>query len=120
MGDRSGVTFQLTLRECIAWLFRRRKRYHVEGGSMEPLFVGGEEVLVAPYARRRDIRDGDVVVVCHPSRRDFLLIKRVHHVDARRSVVDIRGLNAAASTDSRSFGAVHCKDVLGRVTAVLK
>lgn len=120
MGNRSGVTFQLTLRECIAWLFRRRKRYHVEGGSMEPLFVGGEEVLIAPYARRRDIRDGDVVVVRHPSRHDFLLIKRVHHVDAKHHTVDVRGLNTEASTDSRTFGMIHFIDILGRVTTVLQ
>lgn len=137
MGNLSSVTSCLTLRECIAWLFGRRKRYHVEGGSMEPLFTGGEEVLVQPYTRRSNskgssdghgvhnakrhaMKVGDVVVVRHPSRCDFLLVKRVYHVDTKHHTVDVRGLNVAASTDSRSFGVVHCKDILGRVTAVLK
>lgn len=150
MGNRSGVNavlvrkfdslsrqYRLTLREFLLWMFRCRKRYHVEGGSMEPMFTGGEEVLVQSYFGRSDARGssdgrgvhsvkrhvmkvGDVVVVRHPSRRDFLLVKRVHQVDAKHDVIEVRGLNTAVSTDSRSFGPVHRKDILGRVTAVLK
>src|SRR3990167_684264 len=139
MGDRSriapsqsSVQYRLNPRELIAWVLRRRRRYHVHGVSMTPLFAGEEDVLVKPYrlhptrpwkkthGRTRSIHEGDVVVVRHPSRHDFLLIKIVHHVNAKKHTVDIRGLNADASTDSRTFGPVRYVDILGQVTAVLR
>jgi nickel-type superoxide dismutase maturation protease len=77
----------------------------VEGTSMEPALQPGDRLLVV--ARRP--RVGDVVALQHDGR---VLVKRVAAIDGRH--VTVHGDNADASTDSRSFGAVSLRSVLGR------
>ncbi|RME41320.1 MAG: nickel-type superoxide dismutase maturation protease [Caldilineae bacterium] len=108
---------QLNASELLLWLFRRRRRFRVNGDSMRPLLEPGDEVLVDPRAyRRTPPQIGDVVIARHPFRRDVRLIKRVTKVlDGDR--YELRGDNPAASTDSRTFGAVPRRHLLGKVTA---
>ena len=83
---------------------------------MEPTYQEGDHVLVDPRAfRDRGPRQGDVVLVRHPFRRDLELVKRVAHVgdDGR---LTLRGDNPAHSTDSRTYGPVDPALVRGRVT----
>jgi len=108
---------QLNAIELLLWALRRRRRFRVNGDSMLPHLRPGDEVLVDPRAyRRTSPHVGDVVIARHPFRRDVRLIKRVVRVlDGDR--YDLRGDNPAASTDSRAFGALPRRYLLGRVTA---
>ena len=83
------------------------RRVTVEGSSMEPTFLPGERLTA--LRRWRPIRSGDVVVVRDPRNAQRWLLKRcVGRVGGR---LDLRGDNAAVSTDSRDFGLVDARDV---------
>lgn len=78
-------------------------RVAVAGTSMVPALDAGDWLLVRSIASA-DVRPGDMVVVEQPDRPGFLLVKR-----AVRRTPDgwwVEGDNAAASDDSRLFGAV--------------
>ena len=92
-----------------AWAVRPR-RVVVEGRSMEPTLAPGDRLLVV---RARRVRAGEVVAVRDPRRGDRVLVKRVAAV--LDDGVVVRGDNAEASTDSRSFGPVPARAVVGRV-----
>lgn len=89
-------------------------RYAVEGGSMAPTVTPGERVLVNRAAYwLRDPRPGDLVVIRDPRDRDRLLLKRIdREADGGWLVL---GDNAGASTDSRAFGPVEKRSIIGKV-----
>jgi nickel-type superoxide dismutase maturation protease len=90
-------------------------RYLVEGESMLPTVQPDERVIVSriPYWFARP-KKGDLVVLRDPRESARLLLKRIETAknDGTYSVV---GDNAAASTDSRVFGAVPSELILGKV-----
>lgn len=92
-----------------AW--RRLDIVTVRGTSMAPTLLPGERLLVARAGGPP--RVGDVVLVADPrdSRRE--LVKRVAHVGDGEVV--LRGDSPAASTDSRTFGALPIDSVTWRV-----
>jgi nickel-type superoxide dismutase maturation protease len=92
-------------------------RYEVAGESMTPGLAAGERVLVnrAAYWLRAP-QPGDVVVVRDPRAPQRLLIKRIDSV-AGDDAWSIRGDNAPASTDSRSFGPVPRELLVGKVVS---
>lgn len=87
---------------AVAVLAARRRVAHlvVAGHSMAPTLCPGDRLLVVRTGRRP--RVGDLVVTSDPRAPDRMLIKRVHSVIDDRA--DVRGDNAVASTDSRTFG----------------
>lgn len=105
----------MTLREALAWGLRRRARLRIHGDSMAPLLADGDEVLYQPGAL---LRVGDLVVARHPFKRGTTLVKQLIALDPRGHH-DLRGLNPRHSTDSRSFGAVPPRLILGRITCRL-
>lgn len=78
------------------------RRIRVEGYSMMPTYVPGE--LLTAVRKWRRIRVGDVVVVRDPRDPTRWLLKRC--VARQGSLLDLRGDNENASTDSRTFGLV--------------
>jgi signal peptidase I len=103
----------------LAYAIVRWKPFRVEisGGSMAPNLLPGDWALAV--ARRR-IRRGDVVVVEHPHRPGFEMVKRIVAVpgDGRPGGVVLRpgewwveGDVPAESTDSRHFGPVRTRHV---------
>jgi nickel-type superoxide dismutase maturation protease len=99
-----------------AWWVRRRPfRMAVEGHSMEPTLSPGDYLV----AVRRTVRLGDLVVVDHPERPGFELVKRVTGVGEDPSIAPehyfVEGDRAEATTDSRTFGPVPADGVLGVV-----
>jgi nickel-type superoxide dismutase maturation protease len=95
----------LALAACaLAWSFDRAV---VEGASMAPTFRSGDRLLLV--RRLRPLRIGDLVALRDPRDGDRLLVKRV--VLVRGVDVEVAGDNAAASTDSRTFGAVPASSV---------
>jgi phage repressor protein C with HTH and peptisase S24 domain len=69
---------------------------------MVPTYVPGE--LLTAVRRWRRVRVGDVVVVRDPRDSTRWLLKRC--VGRQGSLLDLRGDNEHASTDSRTFGLV--------------
>ena len=90
-------------------------RVAVAGDSMRPTLADGDWLLCRRASARRGVHEGDVVVLERPDRPGLLVVKRV----VRREPVGwwVEGDNAAASDDSRVFGAVPDRYVVARVTA---
>lgn len=109
-----------------AYAFLRWKPFRVEvhGSSMLPSLSPGDWAFaVAPSRYRR----GDVVVVEHPARPGFEMVKRLVAVpgdltpDGRVLELDefwIEGDHPEHSTDSRSFGPVRRGHLKARVRLV--
>ncbi|HEY2803640.1 MAG TPA: signal peptidase I [Actinomycetota bacterium] len=120
----SGTRWALLALALAAWFLLRRRPFRVEirGGSMEPTLHDGEWAV----AVRRRVRVGDVVVVEHPERRGFELVKRivaapgdaVHGRPLAEGEWWVEGDRADASTDSRSFGSVPRSSIRGTVVLV--
>jgi len=83
---------------------------------MEPGLPEGAWVLVGRPATGGP-RLGQLVVVEHPQRAQFELIKRVSAVSRERSLVWVAGDNRGASTDSEDFGPLRLDSVRGVVLA---
>ena len=94
-------------------------RYVVEGPSMEPAYRSGDRVLVnrIAYAHAAPAA-GDVVVLRDPGRPSHHLLKRIARSpdggDAASGRYYVLGDNAAQSRDSRQFGTVARRQIVGR------
>lgn len=77
---------------------------------MEPSYHDGDVVLATRWKKPRV---GDVVIVPDPRMHERLLVKRI--VAENGETVHLAGDNALESTDSRSFGAVRKKDLIGKI-----
>ena len=105
-------------------LFRwRPSRVEIRGASMMPTLRPGDWALAV--ARRR-FRKGDVVVVEHPGRPGYEMVKRVmglpsDRVGDRELASDeywVEGDREDASTDSRHFGPVRREHLKAKVLVV--
>jgi nickel-type superoxide dismutase maturation protease len=85
------------------------RRVEVTGASMRPTLEPGDRLLVVAWRR---VRAGDLVALADPRQPARTLVKRVGRVDEANMTV--LGDDPAASTDSRSFGPVPRRTVLGR------
>ena len=81
----------------------------VRGRSMAPTLLPGDRLLVA----RLRARVGDIVLAHDPREPRRELIKRVTAIGEEGVV--LRGDNAAASTDARTFGALPAEAAAWRV-----
>ncbi len=93
---------------------------------MRPTLEPGDWALAIGSAHGRRPRPGDIVVLEHPGRPGFELVKRVTEVRSSRSPESgdrpielwVEGDDPASSTDSRHFGAVDGSRVRGRLVLV--
>ena len=76
---------------------------------MEPTLAAGDRLLVVRGRRP----PGAIVAVRDPRMPERLLVKRV--VSVRRHTVTVEGDNPEASADSRTFGPVDRRMLVGRV-----
>ena len=105
---------------CVRW---RPSRVAIEGGSMAPTLVPGDWALAVPLRRPRV---GEVVVVEHPGRPGYEMVKRItagpgDSVGERLLAVDewwVEGDFAQGSTDSRQFGPVQRDELKVKVILV--
>ena len=120
MTDRPSVEAGACLREmtqwdALLWFLGRRQRWRVENVSMLPLLVPGDTILVDPRAYKHlPPQAGDIVVACPPTRPKLRAVKRIERVLPDGSVFLI-GENLSQSTDSRTFGAIPRRSILGKV-----
>ena len=102
-------------KELLLWLLRLRQRFCVTGFSMFPILKPGDEVLVDTKAYHHCAPEiGDMVVAEHPHRQELKIIKWVAFVDEKGDCFLV-GENKEESTDSRSFGLVNRKRIIGKV-----
>ncbi len=104
-----------TIFEIALLLFNYRTRYRVEGDSMTPSLMPGDQVLIDGNA---EIAAGDIVVARHPFKKNLEMIKRVSEIDADEKYFLISD-NPAGSSDSRSFGPVPRGGIIGKVVSHL-
>lgn len=92
------------------------RRVVVAGTSMVPTLAPGDRLLVLRLPARWPLHTGDLVAVPDPRPGPDgpgpLLVKRV--VSSGPAGVEVAGDNASASTDSRAFGPVSRRSVVGR------
>jgi len=90
------------------------RRHEVVGDSMLPTLEPGDRVLVVRVPRRWPLTPGSLVAVPDPrAGRGRLLVKRATSVAG--GSLDVHGDNPSASTDSRQFGSVPRRSVVGVV-----
>lgn len=95
-----------------ATLAVNRSLRDVEGRSMSPTLEPGDRILVAPVPSER-LRPGQIVVVRDPREPSRVTVKRI--AERTHAGLVVLGDNGAASTDSRTYGAVAPALVVGRV-----
>jgi signal peptidase I len=123
----SGAVAGLVVASGLAWVCLRWKpsRVQIEGGSMAPTLAPGDWALVIAPPR---FGRGDVVVVEHPGRPGYEMVKRLVGVPGDRvsggtrtlgsSEYWVEGDFAAASTDSRQFGSVTADELKAKVVLI--
>jgi len=103
------------------------RRFQVEGRSMLPTYAPGDRVLVNRFAYvNARPRPGDVVVVRLPGGEARTAVKRIAAAPGDSAPGPgggalgpdewwVMGDNPDESTDSRHFGPLHRRDILGKV-----
>jgi signal peptidase S26 family len=91
---------------------------------MRPTLEPGDWAVAVALGR---VRRGDVLVIEHPERPGFEIVKRVRAIVGDRTPAGdalgeeeiwVEGDSPDGSTDSRHFGPVRMEDVRGRVRLV--
>ncbi len=89
-------------------------RFIVEGDSMNPTYQRGDRLLIDPlFWRIMGLKKGDVVILRDP-RDSRLILKRIKDI-SQTGELYVVGDNPPQSTDSRHFGPVSKKHIIGRV-----
>lgn len=83
-------------------------RFKVADESMYPTLNSGDYLLVNKFARK--FSAGDIVVFKH---REKFLVKRIEKISGDEFFVV--GDNDSASNDSRMFGMINKKAMIGKV-----
>jgi nickel-type superoxide dismutase maturation protease len=122
----TAVTASASVSVVIAWyvLHRRPFRVAIEGASMAPTLLPGDWALAAAGIR---VRRGDVVVVEHPARPGYEMVKRLTAMPGENVGADrllgpveywVEGDDPNASTDSRRFGPVRREALRAKVLLI--
>ena len=110
---------QAALSDLLALFLFRRRHMRVDGFSMAPTLLPGDLVLIKPLKAQATLpAPGSIVVAQHPDRSSTRIIKRLATIQAGNLV--LLGDNPQASTDSRQFGAVPRRLLIGVVTSVVR
>jgi nickel-type superoxide dismutase maturation protease len=104
------------LMDEIAFAAGLRDIFRIEGDSMSPTLKEGDLVLINPQA---ELAVGDIVVAQHPFKKSVKIIKRIAEVLPGERYVLLSD-NLEESADSRQFGAIPAKDIIGKAEARIK
>lgn len=106
----------ITYREFLLWILRKRRRFRVTGISMQPLLQPEEEILINPFAyQKASPQINDLVVATHPDKKNLEIVKRISYI-TEEGTFFLLGDNPNHSTDSRNFGTIPLKNIIGKVT----
>lgn len=83
---------------------------------MFPTLKDGDAILINRTAK---VRAGDIILANHPFRKSVKILKRVKDFTDKGDLFLV-GDNPPESTDSRAFGAVPIKYLIGKATCRLK
>lgn len=87
--------------------------YTVRGNSMEPTLRAGMKIWVNRfYYNFKRPRAGDLILACHPY-SGIPVVKRIQTIIGKK--LFLIGDNATKSTDSRHFGPLNKKVLLGKI-----
>ena len=89
----------------------------VAGNSLAPTYQDGDYVLALSPILVRAYRAGDIIVFRHHSYGT--MIKQIEHVSPAGDEIYVVGTNEH-SVDSRRFGPISKKDVIGKVVWHIK
>lgn len=103
-------------KEKFLFYLGKRRAIRVEGNSMLPDLKNGDGILIDPDAK---IAEGDIVLAKHPFKKSVIILKRLAEIDQNGNYFLI-GDNRSESTDSRTFGAISVKHILGKAVCRLK
>ena len=92
-----------------------REIFRVEGDSMLPVLKNGDLILINPCA---EFRIGDIVLARHPFKQSVKIVKRIAEILPGERYF-LLGDNPPESSDSRQFGAIPAKDILGKAEALV-
>ncbi len=95
--------------EKAKYFFGWRDIFIIEGDSMSPTLKQGDRIFIN---RKAEPKSGDIVLFRHPYKKNVKAVKRLAQIteDGKYYVL---GDNKFESNDSRSFGAIPAKDILG-------
>jgi len=116
----AGATVAAVALALLRW---RPTRMEIQGASMMPTLLPGDWALAVS---RRRFREGEVVVVEHPGRPGYEMVKRVvslprERIGDRLLGADeywVEGDHEDSSTDSRQFGPVRREHLKAKVLLV--
>lgn len=100
----------------ISLIFGHLTGFRIAGNSMAPTLENGASVLIGPA---KQFRAGDIVLANHPYQKSVKILKRIESI-TREGSYFLVGDNKAESTDSRTFGAIPAKELIGKAVCRLK
>lgn len=88
-------------------------KFKIFGNSMSPTLSANDIVLVnrLEYIFKKP-KEGDIIA-CNDPRDERILIKRIIKIE--NNAYFVQGDNKYASTDSRVFGKIRHKDIIGKI-----
>jgi nickel-type superoxide dismutase maturation protease len=88
-------------------------KYKIVGSSMSPSIGNGQIILVNRLAYLFNTPQKRDIIALHDPRGGKILIKRITKIN--RTKYFVMGDNESASTDSRVFGWIEKKAIIGKV-----
>jgi nickel-type superoxide dismutase maturation protease len=107
---------QANWKERVLFFLGKRRAVLVEGDSMLPSLKNGDGILINTDEK---VVVGDIVLAKHPFKKSVNILKRISEIDENGNYFLV-GDNPAESTDSRTFGALSPKHILGKAVCRLK
>jgi nickel-type superoxide dismutase maturation protease len=103
-------------KEKVLFYLGMRRGIRVEGDSMLPNLKDGDGILIDSDAK---ISIGDIILAKHPFKKSVIILKRLTEIDQNGHYFLV-GDNPSESSDSRTFGALSAKHILGKAVCRLK
>ena len=105
-------------KERILFFLGRRGGYLVEGNSMLPTLKDGDVILINQSEK---VSEGDIILANHPYKESVKILKRVEKFTENGDLYLVGdNKELLESSDSRAFGAVPLKYLIGKATCRLK